>query len=113
MISEMVNFNIKASLFGLLLGAIFPVVFVFLPFVAKMIWCHEKFWPLPLLFVVFVVSLLVGSLFSELWILHDESCFSAEVNQSGSKMPYSRPRALPNQGCGLVFIPDKGIHSTD
>ena len=55
--------------------------------------------------------LVVGSGLSEAWILRDESRFENEAARATAT--YSRPRAWPNQGCSLVFIPGKGVHSTD
>jgi hypothetical protein len=110
---ETVNFNTTALLSGLIFGVALPLAVVLLLLIAFKLCFLERWWPVCLLFVVFAVSLLGGSLASESWILWDEARFSAEVSKANGRNPYSRPRAWPNQGCSLVFVPGMGIHSTD
>lgn len=110
---ETVNFNTTAFLSGLLLGVALPLIIVLPLLIAKKLWFREKVWPVSLLLVAFAVSLLVGSFASEAWILRDETRFSAETANANAATPYSRPRAWPNRTCSLVFVPGKGIHSTD
>jgi len=111
---ETVNFKISAFLSGLVLGVILPLVVVLPPLLtAKKFWLREKVWPLPSWLVALAVCLLTGSLASEGWILRDEVRFAAEVAKTNGEAVYSRGRAWPNQICGLVFVPGKGIHSTD
>ena len=110
---ETVNFNTTAFLSGLLLGVGLPLIVVLPLLIAKKLWFRDKVWPVSLLLVAFVASLLVGSFASEAWILRDEARFSAETTNANPATPYSRPRVWPNQTCGLVFVPGKGIHSTD
>ena len=110
---ETVNLNTTAFLTGLFFGVALPLVLVLWLFIAKNLWFREKFWPVSSLFVPIAVSLLVGSLASESWILWDEARFSAEVSKAGGGNPYDRPRAWPNQGCSLVYVPGKGIHAID
>jgi len=107
---ETVNFNTTASLSGLLLGVVLPLIVILPVLIAKKLWFRTVAWPGSLLLVAFVASLLVGSLVSEAWILRDEARFSAETTNA---IPYSRPRAWPNQTCSLVFVPGKGTHGTD
>jgi hypothetical protein len=110
---ETVGFTTRASLFGLLLSVVLPRVFALSLFIAKNLWWREKVWPVTTLCIVFGVSLLVGSITSEFWILGDEKKFAAEVSRVSKDNLYSRPRAWPNQICSLVFMPGKGIHATD
>lgn len=110
---ETVNFNVTASLFGLLLSIVIPLLVLLPVLIGKKLWLREKLWPLSSLLVVFATCLLVGSFASELWILRDEARFSAEVAKTNNANPYSRPRTWPNQTCSLVFVPDKGIHGTN
>lgn len=53
----------------------------------------------------------VGSVSSELWILHDENKFIETATASGKRQ--GRPRAWPNSIAALVYIPGKGVHATD
>jgi glucan phosphoethanolaminetransferase (alkaline phosphatase superfamily) len=108
---ETVSFNTTASLSGLVLGCVLPLLVLIPLFVAQKLWFREKTSSVSLLLVVFTVSLLVGSFASEVWILQDETRFSVEADKSNTL--YSRPRSWPNQVCGLVFVPGEGIHSTD
>ena len=110
---ETVNFNTIASLSGLVLGVALPMVAALPLVIAKKLWFREKVWPVPSWFVAFAFCLLGGSLVSEVWILLDEARFSTEVSKTNSEAAYSRSRAWPNQTCSLVFVPNKGIHSTD
>lgn len=109
---ETVNFNTMASLSGLALSILLPLV-AFLPFViGYRLWPREGKWLIsPML--VWAVCLLLGSVASECWILRDETQFAAEVSQTQGSNSYSRPRCWPNKGCSLVFQPGKAIHSTD
>lgn len=109
---ETVNFHASASISGLFLGVALPLAVLAPLLIAMKLWLREKPWPVSYLVVAFAASLLVGSFASECWILRDEARFSAEAANAGSN-PYSRTRAWPNQTCGLVFEPGKGIHSTD
>jgi hypothetical protein len=56
--------------------------------------------------------LLAGCLLSEAWLLRDEYRFEREV-AARAQQRYSRPRVWPNGASSLVFIPGRGIHSTD
>ena len=99
---------------GLFLSLFLPVVFALPAAVAaKIFWLNQKLWPLPKVFFAFTGALLIGSLASEAWILTDEARFAAEVSKTTKKVLYSRDRAWPNSGCSLVFVPGRGIHSTD
>ena len=53
----------------------------------------------------------VGSVSSELWILHDENEFIETATASGERQ--GRPRAWPNSIAALVYIPGNGVHATD
>lgn len=111
---ETVGFDSAAFGFGLLLGVVFFPSMAVLPLLlARTIWPNLKSWTPPSAFVALGVALLVGSVFSEWWILRDESKFSDEVSQVSLSSPYGRARAWPNEGCRLVFIPGQGIHATD
>lgn len=112
---ETVAFNTTAFLSGLFLGVGLPLLVILPLLVAKIIYSHGKVLTVPfsLLVVKFTVLLLVGSIASEVWILRDEASFSAETTKGNVVASYSRPRAWPNQTCSLVFVPGKGIHSTD
>ena len=111
--AETFTFDLAASLYGLLLGVVIPVLFVGPIAAGKKLWGREKLWPPSALFLLFASSLLVGSLISECWILMDEARFAGEVSRSAGTNLFSRPRAWPNELCSLVFVPGKGIHSTD
>ena len=108
---ETFYFSLAAFSSGMLLGFILPLASIVPLLVVKRFWFRERIWAVYSLFIVLSVSLLIGCLVSEAWILWDEACFSVEASKFDSI--YSRPRAWPNQTCSLVFIPGKGIHSTD
>lgn len=107
---ETVHFSVWAMLSGILLSVLLPTLAaVLLRFLGRLSVRAGSPWPW--LLTSFTVSLVVGSGLSEAWILRDESRFENEAARATTT--YSRPRAWPNQGCSLVFIPGKGIHSTD
>jgi hypothetical protein len=108
---ETVQFNTVASLAGLLVGAVFPIVFfVVLVVVTRLLRGERVSLAVPLV-VGFATCVLLGNFISECWILRDETLFSIEAKKTNG--PYSRPRVWPNQTCALIFEPEKGIHSTD
>lgn len=109
---ETVGFNATASLSGLFLGVVFPLMLGVVLYIANKVWGARKVRPISLL-VAFVICLLVGSFTSEWWMLRDEAFFSTELTKIGPDISYTRSRAWPNQTCSLVFTPGKGIHSTD
>lgn len=110
---ETVGFNVTALCSGLLLGFALPLT-VFLPLlISRTVWPVLKSWTELSSFRALVVALLIGCLLSESWILRDERKFSAETSQATLDRPYSRPRAWPNTGSSLIFVPGKGIHATD
>jgi len=68
------------------------------------------------LIICLLLSIPVGSLFAECWILIDEHGFQSkviELRDSGSTAAYSRSRCWPNGATSLVFDPLEGIHATD
>lgn len=108
---ETVFFSSAATVSGLLFGFALPFALVSAGvLVAENLRASEKRHRRAIL-IGLGASLLIGSVASEGWILRDEAAFSAEVRSVSST--YSRSRAWPNKGCTLVFIPGKGIHSTD
>ncbi len=110
---ETVGFDVRASVWGLLTGVGLPL-FIILPVIFfKPIWSGGKIRPAFCLAALIVANLLIGSLISEWWILRDETRFAEEVSKTDGQSLYSRTRAWPNQSCGLVFMPGKGIHATD
>jgi hypothetical protein len=99
---------------GLLAGALFPALII-IPSLVVM--CR---WPSVLnsgtllhLTLNAAIGLMAGSVLSECWILADEVRFASEVVAGAPMAPYSRPRAWPNEGTALVYIPGRGIHATD
>jgi hypothetical protein len=110
--SETFHFNMRASVFGLTLVVAVPLLILPILLSAKKLWLPGRSWAASSWLAVLGMSLLVGSLISEMWILRDEARFSAEAAQANGNR-YSRARAWPNQGCSLVFMPGRGIHSTD
>lgn len=110
---ETVSFNITASLCGLFLVVFFSLIGVLTVILVKGIVFAGKKWPMTSLFAAFIIALLIGSLISEASLLQDEARFAAEVSKANPQTIYSRARAWPNGDCSLIFIPGKGIHSTD
>ena len=110
---ESVNFDVSAIFCGLMLVVLFSMIPVMSLFILKSIFPSQTKWSLFSLLILFSVSLGSGSLLSEAMLLRDEARFAAEVMRANPQSIYSRPRAWPNQNCDLVFIPGKGIHSTD
>jgi hypothetical protein len=109
---ETFNFNVKASLVGLALVYLIPLLILPILLSAKKLWLPGREWPISSWLTIFAVCLLVGSMISEVCILWDEARFSGEVAQRNGNL-YGRSRAWPNQGCSLVFMPGRGMHSTD
>jgi hypothetical protein len=110
--TETFNFNMRAALFGLVL--VFTVPLLILPTLlsAKRLWLARKERAVSTWLGVLGVSLLAGCLISETCVLRDEARFSTEIaKENGNR--YSRARAWPNQGCSQVFLPGRGIQSTD
>lgn len=111
---ETIGFNVRALIAGLLLGVVFPALVIITVLIAgRRIWASLKPIPLIRIILTIVTGLLTGSTLSEGWILVDESHFASEIRQGASGIPYSRPRAWPNEGCSLVHIPGRGVHATD
>jgi hypothetical protein len=110
---ETVGFNTTATVSGFSLTLVFSLVFLFLLLLlATSLDVKLKRWRLIL--VLFLGSLILGSAMSETWILWDEARFRDEiVTRPDISRPYSRPRAWPNEVGSLVYVPTKGIHSTD
>lgn len=111
---ETVHFNFKVHAIGLLNGLVFPMLIIAPALLlAKIIWSEWK----PMTFRLLVMSagagLLCGCVLSECWIQVDETMFDSEISKAAVGMPYTRPRAWPNQGCSLVYIPGSGVHATD
>lgn len=107
---ETVGFDVLASLSGLFLGFFLPMIFALAILVWSRIWTSQM-RRLPVLSSALAMTLILGSVVSEFWILRDEARFSNEA--SGREVIYSRERAWPNQDCSLVYVPGQGIHSTD
>jgi len=108
---ETVHFNLTAVSSGMLLGMILPLAAILPLLIVKRLWFRDTTWAASSLFISLLVSLFIGCFLSEAWMLRDETRFTVEASKVDSI--YSRPRAWPNQTCSLVFIPGKGIHSTD
>ena len=108
---ETVGFNASALFYGLLLGVVLPLGVLLPLLIATTVWPVLKSRTPPLMFIRFGVALLLGGLLSEWWILRDERNFSTET--VALDKPHSRPRAWPNSGCSLVFVPGTGIRATD
>jgi uncharacterized membrane protein YbhN (UPF0104 family) len=105
-IHETVGINAAATFSGLAFGVCLPSVILVLVLVVRRSF-RKRRWAVALL----ILCLLLGSLLSELSILHDEQSFRVEAGAVNSV--YSRARAWPNDGCTLVFVPGKGVHATD
>ena len=107
---ETEGLNIKASSAGLFLSVVVPVSLV-LPWlllvndVPALKSCSLK--------VAIGLALVIGSTLSECWILLDEASFSSQVRTGLPEDRFCRPRAWPNQGCSLVYVPGRGTHATD
>jgi hypothetical protein len=108
---ETVGFNATALFCGLLSGVVLPLALVLPLLLARTVWPVLKWWIPHSMFITLAAALLIGGLLSEWWILHDERKFSIET--LALDKPHSRPRAWPNSGCSLVFVPGKGIRATD
>ena len=109
---ETVKFTAKASLFGIITGVLIPLTLITTIYLANRVFLqHRKALLMTPFLVAFAISLIIGSFASEAWILFDENRFFAET--SGARTLYSRPRAWPNHGCTLVFVPGEGVRSTD
>lgn len=111
---ENVTFDLITFLLSISFSVVLPLLIVFVPLtIAKLCWFKANIVPLPSWFAAFGTSLLLASFTSEIWILRDESKFAKEVAEKNPKAPYSRSRGWPNESGSLVFVPGKGIHSTD
>lgn len=102
--AETVGVSWHGTLCGALLGFVAPFGAVILIALARRSRQRRLTRALTLAFVL-------GSVSSELWILHDERRFASEVTTAGEIR--SRPRAWPNGSASLVYLPGKGIHATD
>lgn len=110
---ETVGFDIGSFGCGVLLALGLPYVLVALFLIVRQLRPSPTVGCPPSLLIVLSLALLAGSLLSEWWILRDETQFSTEVSKTAQSKIYSRPRAWPNSGCSLVFVPGEGIHATD
>jgi len=110
---ETVGFNgattIKAVLFNFITLIVIANLLLFLSKILSV--KLMRWW---LILMLFSGSMILGSSMAEVWILLDETRFKNEILASPDmSIPQSRSRAWPNHGCTLVYIPTKGIHSTD
>ena len=104
-------FDASACLAGIVVGVIFPISITGPFYLGKRILFDNKILPITPLLIAFAASLFVAGLVSEALILRDEGKFFSEVSKANGL--YSRARAWPNGLCSLVYVPDRGIHSTD
>ena len=110
-LSATVNFDVSTFLISLVVSVVVPLVLATMLVSAYRMSRREKSWPLPRTLGLFALSLVLGSLAAEGWMLRDEAKFASEVSALDSK--YSRARAWPNQTGSLVFVPGRGINGTD
>ena len=108
---ETVGFDITAALKGFLFSGMLPLVALLSAVLAMKYFKFGRTYITWLLAIAFLLPLTCVA--SEIWILSDEARFAAEVSKARPATAYGRPRAWPNQGCSLVFVPGAGIHSTD
>jgi hypothetical protein len=70
-----------------------------------------------LAFALWVLSVLIGSLIGESWLLADEAAFRREVAlltaSNGGPTALHRPRWWPGRANGLVYEPSRGFWGTD